>query len=152
MPRLSTPLITAPCEKGASVLLRSSSFAGSDGRAICCAEKPPAGLSTQSCEARRAKQDKPPPSLISRSFGPLSAREELEKPGMKFWLLENSFVFYQYLIIFLRNKPPILSPTPKASVILSPLPSWDRMITGIREGGRPMAASGIGYPGRAEFP
>jgi hypothetical protein len=40
-----------------------------------------------------------------------------------------------------------LSPTPTASVILSPLLSCDQMITGIRESGRPMAAGDRGIVG-----
>jgi hypothetical protein len=56
--------------------------------------------------------------------------------------MKNNPTQYQQLIKYFVDKQLFLSPTPQTAVIFTALLSWDRMITGIRESGRPMAASG----------
>jgi hypothetical protein len=68
---------------------------------------------------------------------------------MKSRFLKNNLSQYQRFNIFPKH---ILSPTPEPPFIFSALLSWDRMITGIRESGRPMAAFDRGVMRGRSFP
>ena len=84
-------------------------------------------------------------------FEPFPARGKAGATGTKFGLMKNSSVQFQRLITIPKINSTQSIPTPQTARILAPLLSWDRMITGIREGRRPMAADSSGA-GRGRSP
>ncbi len=89
------------------------------------------------------------PSPLWGGAGVGAPRSELsgERAGTELWLLKNSFVQFQHLITIPKINSTISIPLHPSSFILHLLLSWDRMITGIRESGRPMAALDRGVRG-----